>query len=155
MVYYSRKLIIYLVTLVFYINEKKISESLMAPVSENIFHGSVHQLCSIAITKSWVSGETADYFFYRRCMSVESLKELVERFMCCLENLRKEMVTLLPPSIKSGLENYQKMIQTDGFKMFCPDKKAKVFQKIRFLRRLLNLNIYGWNSESYDMQGSF
>ena len=126
----------------------------MAPVAENLFQGSVHQLCSIAITKSWASGDAADYFFYRRCMSVESLKELVERFMSCLENLRKEMLGLLPPSIKNGLESYQKMIQTDEFKKYCPDKKAKVFKKIKFLKNLQNLPIYGWNSESYDMQGS-
>ena len=110
----------------------------------------LHKLATIGFVQSFGEGKR-EYFFYRRDMSKESLKKMVEEFVDQMEQSQKEMAKLLPESIEAGLESYSKMVNQKDFKKLAPDVKAPVYRKLSYLRNILKLPVYSWNGEKYDL----
>ena len=110
---------------------------------------SLHKLATIGFVQSF--GEQREFFYYRRDMSEGSLRFLIGEFVDRLNAAREEMVKLLPESIALGLESYRKKSQTESFKKLRPEQKAPTYRKISYLRKLLTLNLYSWNGETYDL----
>lgn len=111
---------------------------------------SLHKLATIGFVQSFGGGKR-EYFFYRRDMSKESLKKMVEEFVDRMEQSQIEMTKLLPESIEAGVESYSKIVNQKDFKKLAPDVKAPVYRKLSYLRNILKLPVYSWNGEKYDL----
>ena len=109
----------------------------------------LHKLATIGVVKSFGPTNAREWFGYRRDMTPESLKFLVQDFLESLEKFQKEMVLLLPESIREGFKNYaegQKKLDSLTF-----EAKSSMVQKIRLLKSMMTLPIYSWNGERYDL----
>ena len=121
----------------------------MSPLDESSQDVSLHKLATIGFVQSF--GQKREYFFYRRDMSEDGLRNLVENFVDRLELAQKEMKELLPQSIILGYENYRKLVADPDFKKKSPEFKAPFFKKLSHLRQILSLPTYSWNGEKYDL----
>ena len=108
---------------------------------------SLHKLASVGLVKSF--GTEIEWFGYRRDMTTSSLKFLIQEFVEKIEQAQTEMVSLLPESIKKGLEHYQKMRKdTTGLSF---ETKKLLLKKLNFLEKMMSLPVYSWNGERYDL----
>ena len=89
-------------------------------------------------------GENPEHFFYRKDMSPESLKKMVEDFVDQMEKSQKQMIKLLPQSIFEGWQKYSDLIKTEEYKNFSPERKITIRQKLGLLKNMLTLPIYSW-----------
>ena len=109
----------------------------------------LHKLSTIGLVQSF--GEKREFFFYRRDMSPESLRHLVEEFVDQLEKSQVEMQKLLPESVTLGYKKYRELANTPEFKKKLPEFKSKVYDKLAYLRQMLFLPTYSWNGQKYDV----
>ena len=103
---------------------------------------SVHKLASIGFVQSF--GASREFFFYRRDMSPDSLKYLVEQFVGQMERARAEMVKLLPSTIEEGWKKYIEFKRSPDFQKCSPEKKNSVFGKLKILKEMLSMPVYSW-----------
>ena len=109
----------------------------------------LHKLATIGVVKSFGPENSREWFGYRRDMSPGSLRFLVQDFLETLENAQKEMVTLLPESVRNGFKTYcEGRKSKDGLSFTA---KKNLMQKFHFLENLMTLPIYSWNGERYDL----
>ena len=123
------------------------SESVMAPISVRQTTATLHKLATIGICKNF--GQQREWFSYRRDMSGESLRFLVEEFVDALETCRAEMISRLPESIIKGYHLYLNLKRNT--ESLSPDMKRMINRKTEFLDQLVTLPIYSWNGERYDL----
>jgi len=124
-------------------------ESFMLPAEICGRQFDVHRIVSAAL-KSNVPGDD-EKFYLRENMDPESLREMVEKFVLGLEDIQTKMVLQLPGSISEGYTKYLNKVRSKDFKAMSPSDKSIINQKCAFLRKLLSLRVYGWNSERYDL----
>ena len=119
----------------------------MAPTNVRQKAMMLHKLASIGIVKNF--GNQREWFKYRRDMSPESLRFLVEEFVKTLENVREEMISRLPKSVIDGYNKYLNLSRSSESQS--PEIKKMIGNKRRFLADMLALPIYSWNGERYDL----
>ena len=122
----------------------------MSPECKESQDISLHKLATIGFVQSFGNGKR-EYFFYRRDMSENSLKLMVEDFVERMEKAREEMVKLLPESIVLGYDAYNEKFSQKEFKSLPPNVKAVAYKKHTYLRKILTLPVYSWNGEKYDL----
>lgn len=120
----------------------------MTPISDNDKFVSLHKLATIGMVKSF--GQEREWFGYRRDMTPGSLKCLIEDFIEKLQDAQKEMVSLLPKSVIDGFELYKEK-KKNGLQDATPDAKEFFTPKYRFLENLMQLPVYSWNGQRYDL----
>ena len=109
----------------------------------------LHKLATIGVVKSFGPETRREWFGYRRDMSAGSLRFLVQDFLETLENAQKEMVMLLPESVRNGFKTYCE--RRNNQKGLSFTAKKYFMQKFYFLENLMTLPIYSWNGERYDL----
>ena len=109
----------------------------------------LHKLSTIGLVQSF--GEDREFFFYRRDMSPESLRQLVEEFVDQLEKSQVEMQKLLPESVTLGYKKYRELASSSEFKQKMPEFKSAVYNKLAYLHQMLYLPVYSWNGQKYDV----
>ena len=114
----------------------------MVQYGENLDAFAVHKLATIGFVQSF--GPNRDHFFYRRDMSPESLRHLVEAFVEQMEASQSEMVRLLPRSILEGFSKYCDLTKSREFDNFTPETKDTARDKLKLLKEILMLPIYSW-----------
>ena len=109
----------------------------------------LHKLATIATMKSFGPAWNREWFGYRRDMSSNSLKFLVQDFVENLERAQAEMVSLLPESIREGFKIYCEKRKKGKSETF--ESRGLIMQKYYFLEKMMTLPIYSWNGERYDL----
>ena len=116
----------------------------MDPNATDGYVFSLHKLATIGLVLSF--GEEREFFFYRRDMTPESLRNMVENFVDQMKISRKAMVNRLPKSILEGWKQYSDLIHSAEFKKFTPEAKNLARKKLGLLKDILALPIYSWIS---------
>ena len=119
----------------------------MAPLDIRHNTDTLHKLASIGFVKSF--GKNREWFSYRRDMTGESLKFLVNNFVGIVKEARQEMTKKLPKSISDGYKKYAELRK--GSKNLSPEQSKLVHEKFKILENMLSLPIYSWNGERYDL----
>ena len=109
---------------------------------ENMF--TLHKLSTIGLVRSFGDTAAREYFFYRKEMTPEGLKKLVENFVDEMERSQKKMVELLPESILAGWKKYGNLIRSKDFKQMTPEMKINARRKLALLKDMLTLPVYSW-----------
>ena len=103
---------------------------------------SLHKLATIGFVKSF--GPSREFFFYRRDMSPDSLKYMVEQFVGQMTRAQAEMVTLLPNTIQEGWKKYSELVRSREFEKFSPEEKKSARWKLSILKDMLCMPVYSW-----------
>ena len=111
---------------------------------ENMF--TLHKLSTIGLVRSFGDTSAREYFFHRKEMTPEGLKNLVENFVDEMERSQKKMVELLPESIVTGWKKYGDLIRSKEFKQMTPEVKINARRKLALLKDILTLPVYSWVS---------
>ena len=120
----------------------------MSPSTDGNFE-LLHKLATIATMKSFGPAWNQEWFGYRRDMSAQSLRFLVQDFIENLERAQAEMVSLLPESIQEGFKIYcEKRKNTKGETF---ESRGLIMKKYYFLEKMMTLPVYSWNGERYDL----
>ena len=135
----------------FYICTYDVESLMISPdvdfVAQNL--DSIHRLVTIAVKSNLPVDD--EKCFIRKDMGPNSLKILINEFVDWLTITQKKMTEALPSTIIEGYKKYCDMIMENSFKKKSPNEKNKILAKHTYLRSILNLRCYGWNSEKYDV----
>ena len=120
-------------------------ETLMNRVEERS-DMSKHQLVSIGIAISmFPTAEIEDIFFYRKAMTPEALRTLIEEFVGELVKVRERVYENLPDEIKNGIAHFNQLRFSRDFGKLSPAEKNTIVQKSKLLSRFQQLICLSWN----------
>ena len=111
---------------------------------------STHKLVSIAIKNTFGRGADSEFYIERDSMNSLAIKDMMQKFVDHLVELREEMLNYIPHSIIEGQKQYSKEVRDEGFKLLPVAKQAESRAKLRYLNECLKLKVYSWNGERYD-----
>ena len=125
-------------------------ESLMLPEdSQSQSNRSIHRIVSIGVATNF--GDRREYFMSRQDMLPDSLKFLISQFIAVLEKVQKDMVKLLPQSVRDGYFKYVRFVGSPEYKESAVIIRNMAQKKLSYLRSIISLRSYSWNGEKYDM----
>ena len=120
-------------------------ETLMNRVEERS-DMSKHQLVSIGLAISMSpTAEIENIFLYRKAMTPEALKTLIEEFVGELVKTRERVYQNLPDEIKNGIAHFNILRFSRDFRKLSPSEKNTIVEKSKLLSRFQQLICLSWN----------
>ena len=122
-------------------------------ISENTTEFGAFKLISIAYTVF----DSVDESFETKTLTIdpamdqESLYSLVGKFYDVLTRIQKDHSAKLPEVIRKEKWRLIKLKKSDNFRNMHVEKQAEIFRRLKYIEEYFTLNIYGWNSERFDL----
>ncbi|CAG5111295.1 Oidioi.mRNA.OKI2018_I69.chr2.g5616.t1.cds [Oikopleura dioica] len=113
---------------------------------------SAYKLISIAWHAYNPAGdEYTKKFLWRRGTSQESLFSLLDEFYVDLCDIQEEFNRTLSKKIDNEKWRLIRLKNSEKFHNFPVEKQAELCDRLKYLDDFYSLNVYGWNSERFDL----
>ena len=96
-------------------------------------------------------GEYTKKFLWRRGTCQDSLFSMLDEFYVDLCDIQKKFNSGLSPKIHNEKWRIIRLKNSDKFANFPVEKQAELSDRLRYLEDFFSLNVYGWNSERFDL----